>query len=316
MPTESHPSPNTETVEMERAEEFVHGASESALEPNTPAHPEPKVWPRERIDLIKRTVCPKGISDDEFAIFIEQCRRSGFDPLLKQAFCVKRRKNIGTKEEPNWVAFHEFQPAETGFLARAEEFADLEEVNAQAVYEKDEIQIDGAAAEVAHMYRPGPSRGKLLGAWGRVIRTGKKPVLVWLDLAGYQQNTTTWRGIPATMIEKCARVAALRKAYPSTFGGLYIAEEMRLDERPMTGRARLQSGAKNGQGERIRALWATAKGLGFTEESFPGFVAEVLGEPKASKALTGSDVLRLEKALADRKKAATVDGEREPGAEG
>ena len=28
------------------------------------------------------------------------------------------------------------------------------------------------------------------------------------------------------MIEKCARVAVLRKAYPEAFGGLYIREEM------------------------------------------------------------------------------------------
>ena len=51
--------------------------------------------PRERVDLVKRTICPKGISDDEFALFIEQCKRSGLDPLLKEAFCVARRANVG-----------------------------------------------------------------------------------------------------------------------------------------------------------------------------------------------------------------------------
>jgi hypothetical protein len=57
-------------------------------------------------------------------------------------------------------------------------------------------------------------------------------VVVWLDFAGYVQQTPLWSKIPTTMIEKCARVAALRKAYPEAFGGLYIQEEMPATEEP------------------------------------------------------------------------------------
>ena len=74
--------------------------------------------------VIKASLCPKGISDDEFALFIEQAKRSGLDPLLKQAFCVPRRFNAGNRERPNWVTKHEFQPSEAGMLARAERFPD------------------------------------------------------------------------------------------------------------------------------------------------------------------------------------------------
>ncbi|HLM46417.1 MAG TPA: phage recombination protein Bet, partial [Myxococcaceae bacterium] len=28
-------------------------------------------WSHERVELIKRTICPKGIGEDEFALFIE-----------------------------------------------------------------------------------------------------------------------------------------------------------------------------------------------------------------------------------------------------
>ena len=38
---------------------------------------------------------PRGIGEDEFALFIEQCKRSGLDPLLKEAFCVARRAERG-----------------------------------------------------------------------------------------------------------------------------------------------------------------------------------------------------------------------------
>lgn len=187
-------------------------------------------WSRERVDLVKRTICPKGISDDEFALFIEQCKRSGLDPLLKEAFCVARRQNAGNRERPNWVTKYEFQPSEAGMLARAERFPDFKGIQASAVFAEDEIIVDQGKGEVVHRFNPAKRKGSLVGAWSRVVREGKLPVVVWLDFAGYVQQTPLWAKIPTTMIEKCARVAALRKAYPEAFGGLYVREEMPADE--------------------------------------------------------------------------------------
>lgn len=183
-------------------------------------------WNQDRVDLVKRTVCPKGISNDEFALFIEQCKRSGLDPLLKEAFCVPRKKNIGSRDNPNWITAHEFQPSEAGMLVRAEDFPDFRGVSASAVYADDVIQIDAGVGAVSHVFSPTKKRGVLVGAWSLLLRDGKTPIVVWLDLVAYSQNTSTWSKMPATMIEKCARVAALRKAYPSAFDGLYTREEM------------------------------------------------------------------------------------------
>lgn len=187
-------------------------------------------WNRERVDLVKRTICPRGISEDEFALFIEQCKRSGLDPLLKEAFCVARRQNIGNRERPNWVTKYEFQPSEAGMLARAERFPDFKGIQASAVFAEDEIVVDQGKGEVVHRFNPAKRKGALVGAWSRVVREGKLPVVVWLDFAGYVQQTPLWAKIPTTMIEKCARVAALRKAYPEAFGGLYVREEMPAEE--------------------------------------------------------------------------------------
>ncbi|WNG49481.1 phage recombination protein Bet [Archangium minus] len=187
-------------------------------------------WSSERVELIKRTICPKGIGEDEFALFIEQCKRSGLDPLLKEAFCVARRQNAGNRERPNWVTRYEFQPSEAGMLARAERFPDFKGIQASAVYAEDEIIVDQGKGEVVHRFNPAKRKGSLVGAWARVVREGKLPVVVWLDFAGYVQQTPLWAKIPTTMIEKCARVAALRKAYPEAFGGLYVREEMPAEE--------------------------------------------------------------------------------------
>ena len=188
------------------------------------------VWNRERVELVKRTICPKGISEDEFALFIEQCKRSGLDPLLKEAFCVARRQNTGNRERPNWVTKYEFQPSEAGMLARAERFPDFKGIQASAVFAEDEIILDQGKGEVVHRFNPAKRKGALVGAWSRVVRDGKLPVVVWLDFSGYVQQTPLWAKIPTTMIEKCARVAALRKAYPEAFGGLYVREEMPAEE--------------------------------------------------------------------------------------
>lgn len=187
-------------------------------------------WSRERMELIRRTICPRGISEDEFALFIEQCKRSGLDPLLKEAFCVARRQNIGNRERPNWVNKYEFQPSEAGMLARAERFPDFKGIQASAVFAEDDIVVDQGKGEVVHRFNPAKRKGALVGGWSRVVREGKLPVVVWLDFSGYVQQTPLWAKIPTTMIEKCARVAALRKAYPEAFGGLYVREEMPADD--------------------------------------------------------------------------------------
>lgn len=188
------------------------------------------MWSRERAELVRRTVCPKGITEDEFTLFLEQCKRSGLDPLLKEAFCVARRQNVGNKERPQWVSKHEFTPSEAGMLARAERFPDFRGIQASAVFGEDDIIVDQGKGEVQHRFNPAKRKGALVGAWARVVRDGKLPVVVWLDFGGYVQQTPLWAKIPTTMIEKCARVAALRKAYPEAFGGLYVREEMPQDD--------------------------------------------------------------------------------------
>lgn len=187
-------------------------------------------WTQERINLLKNTVCPKGISNDEFALFLEQCKRSGLDPLLKEAFCVARRQNIGDRDRPNWVTKHEFQPSEAGMLARAERFPDYEGIQAAEVYGKDPISIDYGSGLVEHKVNPAQRSGGLVGAWARVQRRGKLAVVVWVDLSAVEQTTPLWKKMPATMVRKCARVAALRTAYPEAFGGLYVREEMPAEE--------------------------------------------------------------------------------------
>ena len=208
-------------------------------------------WTDERIQLIKRTIVPKGIPTDEFLLFIEQCKRSGLDPLLKQAYCVPRETKGEVLVDDNgktimeqgnngkWypkrekITRYEFQPSRDGMLVRANRFPDFRGLQASEVYQEDDILItyaeDGRLSNVRHSFNPAKRKGALMGAWARVAREGMLSIVVWVDFSAYAQTSPLWSSKPAVMICKVAEATALRKAYPEAFGGLYIAGERQDD---------------------------------------------------------------------------------------
>jgi hypothetical protein len=188
------------------------------------------------------------------------------------------------------VTRYEFQPSEAGMLARAERFPDFKGIQASAVYAEDEIIVDQGKGEVVHRFNPAKRKGALVGAWARVVREGKLPVVVWLDFAGYVQQTPLWAKIPTTMIEKCARVAALRKGYPEAFGGLYVREEMPAEEYETAPAHTEEPAPANGNGS-YEVLGAKP---GPVKASFAPLPTVVKEEKKEEKADNGSAQLTLE----------------------
>jgi hypothetical protein len=93
------------------------------------------------------------------------------------------------------------------------------------VYSKDAIIIDAEAGTVEHKYSPVGDRGALVGAWAIVYRNGRRTPVEYVHLGEYKSSDGQWGQRPATMIVKCARAAALRRAYPNAFSGIYEREE-------------------------------------------------------------------------------------------
>jgi len=85
------------------------------------------------------------------------------------------------------------------------------------------------AAEGGVEYRPGSvmmANETLIGGWCKVYRNDRRvPHTAYVDFKTYNSGRSRWAKDRAGMIQKCARAAALREAFPTTLSQMYTGEE-------------------------------------------------------------------------------------------
>lgn len=160
------------------------------------------------------------ITMPEFKMFTELCKVRGLNPFLREAYLIKY-----SNSQPASIVV-----GKDAILKRAV-------LNSKYNGMKSGIYVINEDGE--EIKRTGTFKLPneiLVGGWAEVFRKDWDNSIessVSLEEAiqrkGNGEPNSNWSKQPATMIEKVAKVRALREAFVEDLGGMYEAEEMNVD---------------------------------------------------------------------------------------
>lgn len=151
----------------------------------------------QRIDLVKRLLCPD-LTNDEMAVFIGLCKRTGLDPFAKQIYAIRRKGKMTIQTGIDGYRL---------IADRTEKYAGSDDA-----FFDDEMSPNKATVTVY----------KIVGGQRCAFTASAR----WAEYYPGDASGQMWNKMPCTMLAKCAEALALRKAFPAELSGVYTGEEM------------------------------------------------------------------------------------------
>lgn len=161
------------------------------------------------------------ITMPEFKMFTSLCKARKLNPFLKEAYCIKYGKQpaqivVGKDAVLKRAILNpNFDGIESGVIVQSIETGEVIERKGTFYIKAEE---------------------KLVGGWARVYRknwTHPTYCSVSFDEVAQTKSdgslNSNWTGKGATMVEKVAKVRALRETFVEELGGMYEAEEIGID---------------------------------------------------------------------------------------
>jgi phage recombination protein Bet len=290
-----------------------------------------------QIALIKQTVA-KDANDDEFNLFIEMCKARGLNPLTRQVYCFifnKENKNrqmtiVVSRDGQRSIAERTgaYRPDERAPRFEYSEADKNPETNPLGLVSAEVTVYKHAhgewfpVPEVAHYdeYAPITEGGEggfewvdTGETWPDTGKPKKKKVPIGETVQMLDPGKPNWRKMPRIMLAKCAEMAALRKAFPDDFGGLYGEGELdRGEVLDLTPSEMAEKSAKENRLARIGGPdtyiidWMDGGELmnvpgGKLADQVMAFVATCEGQPSAIKAFRDRNRTVLQQFWANHK---------------
>lgn len=226
---------------------------------------------REQKDLLKRTIA-RGTTDDEFALFVEACRRRRVDYFSKLIYPVKRKtRETDERGQDRYVEVMALQSSIDYFRLAAERTGKYAGQLGPFWCGKDGKWLDvwlspdaPVAAKVGVLRTDFSEPMWSVALWSNYVQTTRDG-----------HPTKFWNAMGPLMLAKCAESLGLRRAFPEDLVGLYTPEEMtQADNAP-----RLPARAPEKLVDRAKALEATT------------VARTVVAQPAPSQAATEPDPL-------------------------
>lgn len=161
------------------------------------------------------------ITMPEFKMFTSLCKARKLNPFLKEAYCIKYGKQpaqivVGKDAVLKRAILNpQFDGIESGVIAQVKETGEIIERKGTFYIKEQE---------------------NLVGGWAKVFRKNwSHPTFCSVSFDEVAQKksdgslNSNWSGKGATMVEKVAKVRALRETFIEDLGGMYEAEEMGVD---------------------------------------------------------------------------------------